>query len=154
MAAVGRPTICRMSDGTLQATGKQRLLGGVTGKGWKPGQSGNARGRPKIPFDLPAACREHAAAAVQVLVDALHDPKNKIEAAKVLLDRGFGKAPVVIEGEAAATLSLMHLIAARHIAAELQEAFLAGRSMPPPDERQVIDFSNPTTLQHLEPALE
>jgi hypothetical protein len=30
-----------------QPENKAKLLGGVTGKGWKPGQSGNPNGRPK-----------------------------------------------------------------------------------------------------------
>jgi hypothetical protein len=87
---------------------------------WKPGQSGNVRGRPPAKFDLPAACREHAAAAVQVLVDALRDPKNKIEAAKALLDRGFGRAPLVIEGDGVMTLQALHFVAAQEMGRQLQ----------------------------------
>jgi hypothetical protein len=89
-----------------------------------------------------------------VLVDALRDPKNKIEAAKVLLDRGFGKAPLVIEGDAVLTVNLLHLVAARAIAEQMQAAFEAGQRPQPPDERRTIDFSNPNAMIDLPPALE
>ena len=35
-----------------------KLVGGVTGKGFKPGQSGNPNGRPKKEFCVPDILRE------------------------------------------------------------------------------------------------
>lgn len=65
--------------------------GGVTGKGWLPGQSGNPGGRPK---GIAAQARQHGARALDVLVEALEsdDEKVKIAAAREILDRGYGKA--------------------------------------------------------------
>ena len=37
---------------------QENNLGGVTGKGWKPGQSGNPNGRPKIEFSIPDILRK------------------------------------------------------------------------------------------------
>jgi hypothetical protein len=60
---------------------------------WKPGQSGNPGGRPK---GIAAIARQHTDKAVQVLVDGMESPDErvKIAAAKEILDRGYGKAPV------------------------------------------------------------
>lgn len=67
--------------------------GGVTGKGWMPGQSGNPGGRPK---GIAAIARQHTDKAVDVLVNAMNeeDPRVRVAAAKEILDRGYGKAPV------------------------------------------------------------
>lgn len=67
--------------------------GGVTGKGWMPGQSGNPGGRPK---GIAAIARQHTDKAVDVLVAAMDedDPRVRVAAAKEILDRGYGKAPV------------------------------------------------------------
>jgi len=67
--------------------------GGTTGKGFMPGQSGNPGGRPK---GIAALARVHTDKAVQVLVDGMEstDERVKIAAAKEILDRGYGKAPV------------------------------------------------------------
>lgn len=67
--------------------------GGVTGKGWMPGQSGNPGGRPK---GIAAIARQHTDKAVDVLVAAMDedDPRVRVAAAREILDRGYGKAPV------------------------------------------------------------
>ena len=64
-----------------------------TGK-FKAGQSGNPGGRPKIPEDVKEATRAACPKAVAVLVELLDDSKAliRLEAAKTLLDRGYGKA--------------------------------------------------------------
>lgn len=56
------------------------------------GNSGG--GRPKIPEDVKEATRAACPKAVAVLVELLDDKKPliRLEAAKTLLDRGYGKA--------------------------------------------------------------
>lgn len=58
---------------------------------WKPGQSGNPNGRPKLAYDIQALAREHTAAALKALVEALADQRTKVAAAQALLDRGYGR---------------------------------------------------------------
>ena len=63
------------------------------GRPFKAGQSGNPTGRPKIPEDVKEAIRAACPKAVSVLVSMLNSKKEayRLEAAKTLLDRGYGK---------------------------------------------------------------
>ena len=63
------------------------------GRPFLPGQSGNPGGRPK---GIAAIARQHTDKAVDVLVSAMDedDPRVRVAAAKEILDRGYGKAPV------------------------------------------------------------
>jgi uncharacterized protein DUF5681 len=67
--------------------------------GFKPGQSGNPGGKPKGMAELQAMAREHGAASVKVLVEALKhkDSRIRILAAQTLLDRGYGKPQQSLE---------------------------------------------------------
>ena len=60
---------------------------------FKPGQSGNPGGRPKALGELQALAREYAGASIEALAAALRhkDPRVKMVAAGMLLDRGYGK---------------------------------------------------------------
>ena len=60
---------------------------------FKAGCSGNPGGRPKIPDDVLSATRAACPKAVGVLIELLDDKKSliRLEAAKTLLDRGYGK---------------------------------------------------------------
>ena len=60
---------------------------------FKPGTTGNPGGRPK---GIAAIARQHTDRAVEVLVNAMgsDDERVQIAAAKEILDRGYGKAPV------------------------------------------------------------
>ena len=65
----------------------------VIGRPFQPGQSGNPGGRPK---GIAAIARQHTDKAIEVLVNGMSsdDERVQIAAAKEILDRGYGKAPV------------------------------------------------------------
>jgi hypothetical protein len=110
---------------------------------WRPGQSGNPRGRPKAPFDIAALCREHAPEAVATLVAALKDPRHKVAAAEALLNRGFGKPAQSVSIESHAAAVQLHLLAARGVSTELlQELGISPPAVPQP---KVIDLALPPT---------
>jgi hypothetical protein len=62
---------------------------------FKPGQSGNLRGRPKDNAHIRALARAHAEGAILTLVEIMNNPKAKasaqIAAACAILDRALGK---------------------------------------------------------------
>jgi hypothetical protein len=65
---------------------------------FKPGQSGNPGGRSKI-TDVVALARERTPQAIEALTAALSNPRERVAAAAVLLDRGWGKATQIIAGD-------------------------------------------------------
>jgi hypothetical protein len=82
----------------LDVDNNEPASGGITGKGWKAGQSGNPGGRPKgIARQAREAAGGDASKLLQVLLDVAADDSAKasdrIAAARELLDRGWGKAP-------------------------------------------------------------
>jgi len=89
----------------LRATEKQRSKrpGGVTGKGFMPGQSGNPGGRPKVVAEVRALARQHTAEVITTLLAIMrnpeHDPRARVAAAKEILDRGYGRPSQPIEGD-------------------------------------------------------
>lgn len=108
----------------MSATEKQR--GGVTGKGFQPGQSGNPGGRKP---SLVEAVRKKVGADGSKLVDLLAllawgtskqretffgekvsvSAKDRLQAADMLAERGFGKAaqPIELSGEDGAPIRVM-----------------------------------------------
>jgi hypothetical protein len=76
---------------------------GLSGNGFgipfKPGESGNPSGRPKALHDVVELARTHTPAAIAALVDALNNPRERVAAATVLLDRAWGRAPQVVVGD-------------------------------------------------------
>lgn len=76
--------------------------GGVTGKGFTPGVSGNPGGRPKgLSRRVRELVGEDGEAIARYMLSVMKDERarnaDRIEAAKWLADRGFGKAPLVID---------------------------------------------------------
>lgn len=60
---------------------------------WRPGQSGNPGGRPKVVADIRELARQHGYDAIRRLVDLMFS-KNEgvaVRAAEALLDRGYGR---------------------------------------------------------------
>ena len=115
--ALNRPTISRMTASTRSSPMPQRRSGGS----WKPGQSGNPRGRPPVQFDISAMCREHAPEAVAALVLALGSAKERVPAAIALLDRGFGKPTQTIETNDPNSPIVLHLLAAKLVSEEIMD---------------------------------
>ncbi len=71
---------------------------------WKPGQSGNPGGRPKVAAEIQAVARDHGREAIERLV-ALMGSKNEsvaVRAAEALLDRGYGRPVQELSGQEAA----------------------------------------------------
>lgn len=75
--------------------------GGVTGRGFQPGQSGNPGGRLKAVKEVEETAREHTAAAMAALAEIATNgdapPAARVSASSVLLDRGWGKAKQHVE---------------------------------------------------------
>jgi len=88
---------------------------------FKPGQSGNPSGRPKITLpdgrSLKDIAREHTEDAVKTLIDVMGDvtapPPARVSAASAILDRGWGRPTQEIEAGDNLAIMLADVIADR-----------------------------------------
>ena len=84
---------------------------------WKPGQSGNPKGRALGGRSLAEKIRAKAGEDAGVYVDELHKmalnrriaPKTRGEIIRLLLERGYGKTPTDINLNTASSLDLQGL---------------------------------------------
>jgi hypothetical protein len=65
---------------------------------FRPGMSGNPGGRPKAALDVQELARAHTPDAINALVAALANPRERVSAAVALLDRGWGKPTQPLAG--------------------------------------------------------
>lgn len=80
-----------MSAANSKKTAKGRR---VPGRPWKPGESGNVKGRPKIPAEVIEACRLHTQAAVETIVALMKSADSdsvRLHAAEAIINRAWGK---------------------------------------------------------------
>jgi hypothetical protein len=79
-----------MSDLGYKKSGKPRNTGM-----FKPGVSGNPKGRPKKDYRLTELARSYTPEAIMKLFEIANSPKSKgqdaIKALGILLDRAYGK---------------------------------------------------------------
>lgn len=123
---------------TLEPVAVARINGGK----FAPGTSGNPGGRKHGP-DVSALAREHTAAAIAALVKALEVPRERVQAAQILLDRGWGKAVQQIETTHGDSIHL-HLIAARDVAAIIDHTATPIDAKP---QRVVATIDAPTPTE-------
>ena len=76
--------------------------------------------------------RTYTEQAVRTLVEALDDPKLKVQAACALLDRGWGRPTQILAAPPDSSPVLLHLAAARDVSAEIVARL-------EPRERRTID---------------
>lgn len=70
---------------------------------WPKGKSGNPNGRPKQNVNVKELAKKHTEDAMKVLVDVATNEKSppsaRVQAAQILLDRGWGKATQYVEAK-------------------------------------------------------
>lgn len=105
---------------------------------FKPGSCPNPGGRPKAERNVVEAARAAGERCVEVLTDLLEDPDKRvrIEAAKALLDRAYGKPRQEqhVSGAVEHRLSLQeqHLTAIRDLSQTVDgQALVEGENHPP-----------------------
>lgn len=76
------------------------------GRRFVKGQSGNPGGRPKAALDVQELARAHTPDAINALVAALANPRERVSAAVALLDRGWGKPTQPLAGDRNAPLAI------------------------------------------------
>jgi hypothetical protein len=74
--------------------------------------------------------RAHTEDAIRALVAALQNPRERVSAAAILLDRAWGKPLQPVEANDQTSLSVMHLAAARAVSEQL-DCILAENGAPP-----------------------
>jgi hypothetical protein len=89
------------ADPPAEISGEQRATQPRRGRPFAPGESGNPGGRPRKLTELREAAQAHSGAAIATLAEIMANrrapARDRIAAARELLDRGFGRAPTSIE---------------------------------------------------------
>src|SRR5215472_6347811 len=99
----------------------------VTATSWKPGRSGNPKGRAPSIDDIPAYARQFGRQAVDTMVQCLRDPKWRLPAAVALLDRGYGRPVQAVVADVNGALTIGGIDAPPPILDETDAEWLARR---------------------------
>ena len=120
---------------------------------WQKGQSGNPKGRAPVKNDVAAMAREWTPECIAALGRALSRPQHAVAAAQALLDRGWGKAPLVVETGSVQSLTMLMLLASREAGERLQQLYQAAEQN---GKGQVLDSEDKPvlTIDYTEPASE
>ena len=79
---------------------------------FKPGQTGNPGGRPKLPEELKEAFKALAPKALETLADVMSNSvkdSDRVKAAEVILDRGYGKATQHIDANVESQIQVINV---------------------------------------------
>jgi hypothetical protein len=134
----------------VQSRPETTPVGGVTGKGFTPGVSGNPGGRPKgLSRRVRELVGEDGGAIADYMLSVMKDERartaDRIEAGKWLANRGFGTSPLVIEAgvnperlleEYFSKLSLEDLLTMKAILTKYSS-----------DVAEVVETDEPSTLE-------
>ena len=82
-----------------ESTHKQRESRKPPSTAWKPGQSGNPGGRPKVAGEVRELARQHGYEAIRRLVELMGSKNESVamRACEALLDRGYGRTVQGVE---------------------------------------------------------
>lgn len=78
--------------------------------GFQKGVSGNPGGKSKTPKEVQTLARQYTAQAIGALVKALAEPNERVKAADILLERGWGKVTQPYSGPDGGALEVIHRI--------------------------------------------
>ena len=112
---------------------------------FKPGQSGNPNGRPRVRLpdgrSLSDVAKEHTPAALRALVSILRDKQSpaaaRVQAATALLDRGWGRPHQSVSAELTGTMSMADQVRRGIEFARQQREIEEAEALDPQNSRSV-----------------
>lgn len=104
---------------------------------WKPGESGNPGGRPRVIADVRTLAQKHTRQAIETLVKLLNARSEMVRtvAANSLLDRAVGRPAQAITGPDGGPIQLEAVRVAEEVRGRLvrlvTEGDVGGAALPP-----------------------